>query len=318
MDWLTKLALYPFYRPYVWMPGRSFKGVMPLLPPEDLILRDKLEAHVRALAESIGERSPAKPDGLRAAQSYITHCWRELGYTVYRQPFDYQGRELNNLMVVREGRNPEAGSLVVGAHYDTVVGTPGADDNATGVGGLLELSRRLRYFQPDMTVRLVAFANEENGYETMGSYHFAKLCRQKRWNVRGMISLEMLGVFSDEPGSQQYPHPFNVFYPRRANFIAFVGNKTSRDFVRQCVGYWRQDTQFPSEGVAAPDSVADANRSDHWSFWQIGVPALMITDTSNFRYPLYHTHHDTFDKLDMTRYTAVVSGVCRLVERLAQ
>jgi hypothetical protein len=318
-DWLTKLYLYPFYRPYIWMPGKRFRGKMAPLLAEELMLRDKLHAHVVALSQGIGERSIATPQKLRAAERYIINAFVELGYKVWRQPFKFGGLEMSNLMIVKEGRNPRAGCFVAGAHYDTVPGTPGADDNATGIGALLELARRLAHQQPEMTVRMVAFANEENnggGWESMGSYHFAKLCKAKGWDVRGMFSLEMLGVFSDAPGSQQYPHPFRLFYPRTANFIAFVGNRFSRDFVRNSVRMWREDVDFPCEGVAAPDTLRDAGRSDHWSFWQIGVPALMITDTSNFRYPLYHTGEDTIDKIDFERYTRVVSGVFRIIERI--
>jgi Zn-dependent M28 family amino/carboxypeptidase len=301
------------------MPGKKFRGKIPLLLPEELMLRDKLRDHVEALAVTIGERSIATPDKLRQAESYVVREFQQLGYKVWQQPFKFRGLVMHNYIVVKEGTNPRAGSIVVGAHYDTVPGTPGADDNATGVGALIELARWLRHQQFEKTIRLVAFANEENSggpWETMGSYHFAQLCKQKGYNVKAMLSLEMLGVFSDTPGSQQYPDPFGAFYPRTANFIAFVGNQMSRALVHECVGHWRGNVAFPCEGVAAPDKLRDAGRSDHWSFWQIGVPALMITDTSNFRYPLYHTREDTPDKIDFDRYTRVVSGVCELVRKL--
>ena len=319
-DWLTRLFLYPFYRRYVWMPGKKMRGKPPLLLPEELMLRDKLQQHVDVLASKIGERSIKTPDQLRRAEQYVVKEFQQLGYKVWQHAFKFGGLEMHNFMIVKEGLDPRAGSIVVGAHYDTVPGTPGADDNATGVGGLIELARWLRHQQLDKTVRLVAFANEENNggpWESMGSYHFAQLCRAQRYDVRAMLSLEMLGVFSDARGSQQYPDPFGAFYPRIANFIAFVGNQASKALVHECVGHWRQNVGFPCEGVAAPDKLRDAGRSDHWSFWQIGVPALMITDTSNFRYPLYHTREDTADKIDFDRYTRVVSGVFELVRKLA-
>lgn len=131
-----------------------------------------------------------------------------------------------------------------------------------------------------------------------------------------MLSLEMMGVYSDDEGSQKYPWPFKLFYPTKGNFIGFVGNTASRDFTRRCVELFRRDTKFPCEGVAAPDWVKDATRSDHLPFWLFNYPALMITDTSNFRFPLYHTMEDTLDKLNFDRFALVTAGVQRLVKEL--
>jgi hypothetical protein len=320
LDWLKKLVLYPFFYPYVQMPGRSFKGKMPPLLAEEMMIRDKLREHVVELASHIGERSIAVPQGLKAAERYIIRQLQELGYQVWVQPFDFGGLEMNNVIVEKRGHNPNAGCLVVGAHYDTVIGTPGADDNATGVGAVIELARWLRNQDTQCTVRMVAFANEESGtgaWQTMGSYHYAKMLQDRRVKVNAMLSLEMLGVYKDEPGSQQYPSPFNLFYPRTANFIAFVGNQLSKELVWKCVRVFRQVCNFPSEGVAAPDKLKDAGRSDHWAFWQFGIPALMVTDTSNFRYPLYHTWQDTADKIDFDRYTRVVHGLFQVVKDIA-
>jgi Zn-dependent M28 family amino/carboxypeptidase len=150
----------------------------------------------------------------------------------------------------------------------------------------------------------------------MGSCVHANNVKAQKQKVVGMLSLEMLGVYSDAPNSQKYPHPFNLFYPTTANFIGFVGNTFSRSLVRSCVKTFRTAVNFPCEGVAAPDSVKDVARSDHWAFWQIGVPALMVTDTSNFRYPTYHTQGDKLDQLDFDRMTMVTAGVFAVVRQL--
>jgi hypothetical protein len=132
-----------------------------------------------------------------------------------------------------------------------------------------------------------------------------------------MISLEMLGFYSDAPGSQKYPALLSLFYPSRGNFIAFVGNSESRDLVRRSTRSFRESAKFPSEGVAAPASLPGVGWSDQWSFWQQGYPAIMITDTAVFRYPYYHTPFDTTDKIDFEKMARVVDGVRNVVGSLA-
>lgn len=318
-DWLLKLALYPLFYRYVKMPGRSYSGALPALAGDEPQLRNRLELHVRVLSEQIGERSINTPHGLRAAENYIAAEFARLGYEVKRQWFDFAGISMCNVIVEKRGSTRPDEVIVIGAHYDTVIGTPGADDNATGVAALLELADWLRSTTTARTVRFVAFANEEHPggpWESMGSCVYANSCRAAGDNIKAMLSLEMLGVYSDAPGSQMYPRPFNLFYPTVANFIGFVGNSFSQQLVRACVRSFRRHAQFPCEGVAAPDSVRDIARSDHWAFWQIGVPALMVTDTSNFRYPIYHTPEDRPQQLDFDRMTRVVSGLRAVISNL--
>lgn len=318
-DFALKLILTPFLWRVIRMPGRSYSGALRPLMSDETELREALRSHVDKLAVEIGERSLKRPEGLYAAEKWITNMFWAMGYEPQFQRFEVAGVSQNNVIVEIRGASKPDEIVVIGAHYDTVSTTPGADDNASGVAVLLELARLFRNKRPARTLRLVAFANEENpgtGAETMGSYHYARLCKERRENVVGMLSLEMLGVYSDAPNSQRYPYPFSLFYPTVGNFLGFVGNTTSRELVHKCIGSFRRHTSFPSEGCAAPQKYADINRSDHWCFWEFGYQALMVTDTSNFRYPLYHTGDDTPDKLDFDRMARVAAGLARVTDDL--
>ncbi|MFT7461176.1 MAG: Zn-dependent M28 family amino/carboxypeptidase, partial [Planctomycetota bacterium] len=210
---------------------------------------------------------------------------------------------------------------VVGAHYDTVLLSPGADDNASGVSALLEIARGLHGERLSKTVRFVAFANEEwpfFGREKMGSYVNAEHSRDRNERISGMISLEMLGYYSKESYSQAYPRPLNHFYPHQANFIAFVSNISSRKLLHETIGEFRRVSQFPSEGLIAPQFlVPDIKRSDHSSFWSYGYPAVMVTDTSNYRNRNYHTLRDRPDTLDYDSMARVVAGLQKTIMSLA-
>lgn len=317
-DKVLASVLYPFFRPYVGMPGRSYRGPLPELTDDDKLTRTHLIRHVRMLAEKIGDRSVLNMPGLNQAADYIGEEFLAAGYSGFdEQPFNYEGYDLRNLEVRVEGTELPNEVLVIGAHYDTVPGTPGADDNATGVAAMLHLARRFAFHPCRRSLRFVGFAREETKVtNNMGSYDYAKRCHDRGEKIVGMLSLEMMGVYSDDEGSQKYPWPFKLFYPTKGNFIGFVGNTASRDFTRRCVELFRRDTKFPCEGVAAPDWVKDATRSDHLPFWLFDYPALMITDTSNFRFPLYHTMEDTLDKLNFDRFALVTAGVQRLVKEL--
>jgi Zn-dependent M28 family amino/carboxypeptidase len=272
------------------------------------------------LADVFGERNAKNYAGLQAAAAYIEQSFKALNYTVGKQAFQFDGVEMHNVEAEIRGKDRADEIIVIGAHYDTVYGSPGADDNATGVAALLEIARLMADSVQGRTLRLVAFANEEHpggaAWETMGSYAYAKRCKERNENVVGMISLEMLGVYFDEHGSQKYPTPFNWFYPEVGNFIAFVGDIPSRDFVTRCIGLFRHFCQFPSEGVAAPPFFRDVNRSDHWSFWQFGYPALMLTDTSNFRNTLYHTKKDVPAIINFEGLARVTNGMALVVNDL--
>lgn len=307
--------------PRIRMPGRSFSGPLPALTREDTALRDELRVDVDMLAETIGERNVSRFAGLRQAAAYIRDSLTAARFEVKTDPFLVDGKECENLEVEIRGRARPDEIVIVGGHYDSVAGSPGANDNATGAAAVLALARRFRHRPVNRTLRFVAFVNEEPPYsytDVMGSVHYAKRCRLRGENIVAMFSLETLGYYADAPNSQTYPFPIGWFYPSTANFIAFVGNVQSESLVRESVGIFRKDARFPSEGGAIPDSVAGVGWSDHWSFWQQGYPAVMVTDTALYRYPHYHTAQDTPDKVDYDRLARVVAGLERVITQLVR
>jgi len=277
-------------------------------------LRDNLQHHVAQLADEIGERNVFRPDALRAAADYITGVWQGMGYAVVDQCYEASGVNCANLEVIREGRKRPEQMLVIGAHYDTVPGSPGADDNASGIAALLEISRQFLEIETDLTVRFVAFVNEEAPFFSsgeMGSMVYARAARRRGDDIRLMMSLEMLGYYDDAPGSQHYPPLFRYFYPDRGNFIGFVANLRSRSMLHKTVQAFREHSDFPAEHVATFAFVPGVALSDHLSFWREGYRALMVTDTAFYRYAYYHTHLDTSNRIDyvsMARVTAGLSG----------
>jgi Zn-dependent M28 family amino/carboxypeptidase len=242
---------------------------------------------------------------------------------VARQEFETAGVKVRNLEVTCAG--PGEGKtrlIVVGAHYDSAQGAVGANDNGSGVAALIELARAFRQVQPGegFEIRFAFYVNEELpwfGTEKMGSnLHAAGLAREGR-QVVAMLSLETIGWYSSSPGSQHYPFPFNLIYPSTADFIGFVANPRSRSLVRRIVGVFRRHAAFPSEGAVGLESIRGIGWSDQWSYWQRGWPAVMVTDTALYRYPHYHTLHDTPDKLDYDGLARVVKGLEGVVRELA-
>jgi Zn-dependent M28 family amino/carboxypeptidase len=276
---------------------------------------------VDVLAGEIGERNVWRPAALQAAAGYIEAELSALGYAVAAQSYEAHGVSCRNLEVVVPG-NARAGEIVLaGAHYDTVTGSPGADDNASGVAGLIEIARMLRALRPARTVKLVAFVNEEAPFfffGAMGSKVYAKAARRRRDDIRLMLSLEMLGCYSDAPGSQAYPPFLRWFYPDRGDFIAFVSNLRSRRAVEATVRAFRANCDFPAERLASPAFVPGVAWSDQLSFWRAGYPGVMVTDTAFFRYPHYHRATDTPDKLRFPEMARVVEGLAKAIASLAE
>jgi Zn-dependent M28 family amino/carboxypeptidase len=302
------------------MPLKSYAGPLDPLTANEVAIRDHLSSDVKYLSVTIGERSMEKHGSLKATTAYLRDELQRAGYTVADSSYQVQGQQVSNLEAVLVGSELPQQTVVIGAHYDSVAGTVGANDNATGVAATLELARLLKASKLRRTVRFAFFVNEEPPYfqtETMGSRIYARKLRSDSTQVSAMISLETIGYYSDEPGSQKYPPVLNLLYPNRGNFIGFVANSESRDLVRRCVRNFRQSTRFPSEGIAAPAEWPGIGWSDQWSFWQEGYPGIMITDTAVYRYPYYHTVSDTFDKIDYDKAARVVQGVDKLVEMLA-
>jgi Zn-dependent M28 family amino/carboxypeptidase len=301
------------------MPLRSYKGPLPPLSEAHLDLSSRLSAHVRHLSETIGERNLRRAGSLAAATDYLRSQLVQAGYAVVEKSYVVEGHAVTNLEAELIGSGVE-GIIVVGAHYDSVAGTVGANDNASGVAAALELARILNGSHYRKTIRFVFFVNEEPPYfqtENMGSLVYASQLRQSGTPVSAMISLETIGFYSDTAGSQKYPAVLRLFYPSRGNFIGFVGNSEARDLVLRTIRTFRESARFPSEGVAAPATLPGVGWSDQWSFWQEGYPAIMITDTAVFRYPYYHSPLDTTDKIDFEKMALVVDGVRVVVGSLA-
>lgn len=280
----------------------------------------RLRRHVQALAGDIGERNVWRPAALRAAADYIREEFEAVGYLVAAQSYRVEGQDCDNLEVVIPGAARPQEIILVGAHYDTVEGSPGADDNASGVAGVLELARLLRGARPAKTVKLVAFVNEEPPFffwGEMGSKVYAEAARRRGDDIRVMLSLEMLGCYSDLQGSQSYPPLLRWFYPDRGNFIAFVSNLGSRARLREVLAAFRANSDFPSEQLASPAFVPGIAWSDQLSFWRQGYAAVMVTDTAFYRYPYYHTLLDTPEKLRYPEMARVVEGIAKAIGALA-
>jgi len=300
------------------VPGRSHSGPLPPLTDEERALAVVLKRHIEAIAAR--EHNMRRYDELEKAARTIEATLASYGYSVGRQEFFFDDNPVRNIDVVIEPRaniaDPEV--LVVGAHYDSVAGAPGANDNGSGVAAVIELARLLRdrAGAGGKRIRLALFVNEEPPYfksADMGSLHYARALAERRERVVAMYSLETIGFYSSAPGSQHYPPPFGLLFPDRGDFIAFVGTLSARTLVRETIRSFRSHTAFPSIGGVAPAAVPGIDWSDHWSFEQVGFPAMMVTDTAPFRYPHYHQLSDTPDKVDVESLARVVKGMERVI-----
>jgi Zn-dependent M28 family amino/carboxypeptidase len=300
------------------MPGKNISNAA-LLTANDVDLRNELKADVEELCNEIGERNMIRYAQLKAAADFIENSFSRAGLQPRRDTYELNGRACHNIEAEIPGLSREI--VLIGAHYDSVFGAPGANDNGSGVAAVLALARRFSGKSFEKTLRFVAFVNEEPPFfqtSQMGSFVYASRCKDRGDQISAMISLETIGYFSDAPRSQTYPAPgLGFLYPTTANFIGFVGNTRSRSLVRRVVKLFRQQGKLPSEGAALPSFIPGVSWSDHWSFWQQGYPAIMVTDTAPFRYRHYHEPSDTPDKLDYDRFALVVSGMERVIADLA-
>jgi len=277
-----------------------------------------LRLAVTKLSREIGVRAYQNHDRLEKTVQYISGEFAAFGCQVSHQSFKFAGNTYQNVIAELKGQTSPEKVLVVGAHYDTVRTTPGADDNASGVAGLLRMAKLLAGKSLDRTVRFVAFALEEPpAYRTknMGSYHYAASLKKNRDQVDGMVCLEMIGFFSDRSGSQHYPIPFmKLRFPKIGNYIAMVGNRRSKSFTMKIAGGFRKATDLPLVTLNAPAIVVGIDFSDHWSFGKFGYPAFMVTDTAFYRNPNYHSPSDLPDTLDYIRMAKVVEGLAAALE----
>jgi hypothetical protein len=283
-------------------------------------LEGRLKGHVRVLSEKIGPRSIFSPEKLDEASNYIAAFWKKTGYEIGIQTFEVEGAVCRNLSVEIPGRLTPDRIILIGAHYDTVSYSPGANDNGSAVASLLELSRLFKSIGPAKTVRFVAFANEEPPFfktRHMGSLVYAKACQEREEDIEAMVCLETIGYYRQQPGTQNYPFPLSSFYPDTGDFVAVVGNLRSRPLVVALSQYFMEATDFPVECAALFGFITGIDWSDHWSFWRCGYRAVMITDTALFRYPFYHSHEDTADKLDYGSLSRVTHGLYKALGRMA-
>ena len=303
------------------MPGKSFTGPPPALTDDEVATRAVLREDVQTLAGEIGERNVSLyPERLTRAARWVQRSLERVGYEVEVQSFGVGNFQCENLIATLEGTSRPEEIVVIGAHYDSAMGTPGANDNATGTAAVLALARHFSDRPAARTIRFALFVNEEPPWfqtDYMGSRVYAKSCQRREDRIVAMISLETMGCFKDEPGTQDYPFPLSMFYPSTGNFIGFVGNYGSRDLVRRAIGVFREGATIPSEGGAVPGFLPGVGWSDHWSFWESDYPAIMVTDTALFRSAHYHAETDTPDRVDYDGLTRVVSGLIPVVTDLA-
>ena len=304
------------------MPGSSHHGALPVADVQQQALSQQLRQHVNTIAAQ--EHNVQHPVALEAVANYLEAQLASYGYEVRRQEFSASGVKVRNLEVTIPSQTaPGQRVLIVGAHYDSAPETPGANDNATGTAAVLALAKSLKHLgaTAQSDVMFVLYTNEEPPYfktRLMGSQVHAKAMKARGTPVVAMLSLETMGYFSDTSGSQKYPWPLNQFYPTRGDFIAFVATSGDLGLVRKVVRSFRSHAAFPSEGIAAPRFIPGVDYSDHAAYIDEGYPALMVTDTAPYRYPHYHTHQDTPDKVDFDRLARVVLGLEGVVRDLVQ
>lgn len=286
------------------------------------VAKQDLITHVDTLARRIGERHAGKWEQLEAAKFYIesTLGINNLGYQVREQSYEVDGKTFANVAAELRGTNWPEELLIIGAHYDSAPNAPGADDNASGVAALLALAKNFAQHPQPRTLRFVAFTNEEPPYfqtPNMGSYRYAQSLKDGSDKVFAMISLESLGYYSDAAGSQKYPPQLADQYPTTGNFLAVIGNRRYSglvDFAHQSAS---NAAVIPVEKGAFPPIVPGIAWSDHWSFWEFGHPAIMLTDTAIYRNPHYHRPSDKPDSIDFERLTAATQAAQRIILDLA-
>ncbi len=271
---------------------------------------ENLYRHVEHLSLEIGERHQWKEDSLNRTAKYIESALSSYGYEVSLQTYPCYQASVANLIVEKKGREKDI--VVVGAHYDTIPGTPGADDNASGVAVLLELARLVQGSSSRKTLLFAALANEEPpffGTPDMGSMVLAKSLRSRETPVKVMLSLEMVGYFREEP-IQRFPLPgMGLLYPKTGDFIGIAGNFRSYKYASYFKKSLRKNADIGVQSLCAPECFAGISLSDNLSFWRYGYKALMITDTAFYRNPHYHAETDTLDTLHFDRMAEVVRGL---------
>lgn len=307
-----------------------------MMPSGSAVIPDKLSEYqqmtveqikndVIYLADTIGQRNMHTPGSMDSSAEFIKQRFSSHGfepklhqYTLGRDI--YSGRTATNIIAEIPGSDESDEIIIIGAHYDTVPHSPGANDNASGIAVLLALAGELANFKPVRTIRFVAFANEEPPFfqtSDMGSYAYARRSRDQNENIIAMIALDGLGYFDNTPGSQTYPLPGLGFaYPTRAEFIALVTRLSDLNLLKRVSAGFKESNLIPSESAALPGFLPGVNWSDHWSFWKHGYSAILITDTLLFRDPYYHSANDTPDRLDYEYMARITFSLAKTIQNL--
>ena len=281
---------------------------------------ERLKAHLHELTVVIGERSVRVPDNLAKTANYIQSFYEDIGLTVRTEPYDYQGLKVANVVANISSNASPVKHYLVGAHYDSVAGTVGADDNASAIAVQLEIARNVKILfnqkEHDLAVRFVSFALEEPpayGTRYMGSRVYAKKARQEQEKIDGMICLEMVGYTCHEPGCQTYLLPLRFMgFPKEGNFIGIVSNFKSGRFAEDLFRSFETNSELPTVKLRVPFNgwiIPSVRLSDHASFWDQGYRAVMVTDSAFLRNPHYHLPSDTMETLDYTFMAELVESI---------
>lgn len=285
-------------------------------------LQKRLYHHVNVLSNEIGPRNPIHYSALNEARQYIVEQMTLVKSNFTLQQYRYEKKLFQNLVVEKIGENIPEEILIVGAHYDSVMDSPGADDNATGIASLLEIIRLLQNYVNQRTLRFVAFTLEEPpffGTEQMGSHVYARSCREKNENIVGMVALEMLGFYTERKKSQKYPsYDMKDHYSDKGNFIAIVGNEDSYQLTINFAEYLKQTSLIKTETIIPYSQIHGIDLSDHSSFWKFQYPAIMITDTAFYRNPHYHEVSDTIVTINFRYFARLVFSLAYALKKLDQ
>jgi hypothetical protein len=281
-------------------------------------IKANLTAHLAYLSVELGDRSIYRPQSLKAAEDYVWQNFTGMGYAPRRQSFICQGAEVSNVIA---GHQDPDGYYILGAHFDTVAGTPGADDNASGVAVLLEVARLARNLTLPRPWTFIGFTTEEPPVfftPYMGSRVYAKAARQRQDKILGMLCLEMVGYYRQEPGSQTLPLALKFLgYPTTGNFIGLVSDRRSKPLMERLNQALKAGGRLPTVTLAAflgGNLLPEVRLSDHANFWDEGYAAVMLTDTAFFRNPHYHSPGDTMDRLDLEAMVELTLGLLKFLQ----
>jgi hypothetical protein len=280
-------------------------------------IRANLTAHVKYLSQDLGDRSIYRPEMLKAAENYVFENFARLGYAPWRQTFICERQEVSN--VIAGDQSPQ-GYYILGAHFDTVYGTPGADDNASGVAVLLEVARLAKTLALPQPWTFIGFTTEEPPIfftPYMGSSVYARKAKKNKEKILGMLCLEMVGYYRQEPDSQSLPLSLKLMgYPTTGNFIGLVSDWRSKPLMQRLDRAIKQGCRLPTATLAVPLGgylLPEVRLSDHANFWDEGYRAIMLTDTSFFRNPHYHGAGDVLETLDLEAMTELTLGLANFL-----